>query len=251
MNVFVDYYRHGGHKTRCEALSLALLEAGHTLTMIGPDVHVYDYPALWQGTPDWRAPVHIVMGRSPAVGEWAWYPLGPLGATIANGPEYLMLDPMLDMVPRPAMRSGTLLTMGSMDAVHNTELIMKCVQDRPMTVIVGPQFSRNLVARRDFITVSLPRQKFLGSLAASEFVICGWGQTVFEALYLGCKVLPIACGFGHTLEADRMGPYIYDTRRTIKLLQEGRESWYRDDTLDLKGAMRTVRWIEHIVEGDA
>jgi len=245
MNVFIDYYRHGGHKTRSEALSLTLLEAGHALTMISPDVHVYDYPALWQGPPDWRAPVHIMIGRVPAVGEWAWHPLGERWDRTVTGKEYLIIDGSLDKF-KSTTKSSTVLTMGATDALKNTERLMAQMPDNDMVIVKGPNFGRAVYSdcRHHYMIPALNRDGFLRLLGKSERVICGWGQTVFEALYLGCKVIAISTNFDHTLEASRFGMTIRDAWNTAAGIRAGVQNWHTDDTLDLDGAARTVRWIE-------
>ena len=244
-----------GHETRSGLLIDALLLRGHQMVTRNPDVLILDYPE--EHMPRDHCDVRVVMGCPPvSMLDWAWYPLGDPDHIHAKrmllGAQYIMLDPALKQLAGNTWDlSSFLVTFGGVDGAGHTEIAMDVLSDYRLDIVKGPRCARRIRAASDrpYHTVwqNLSREGFLALLSSRGHVLCGWGQTAFEAYYLGCHVIPVASRPEHKEEAKRLGVVAYDLDLILDHLKHGELPTRRRVSLDLQGAERTAQWIEGMV----
>ena len=228
MRVAFDYLRGPalGHKTRCEILQRELVARGHTIVGLAEakDWRVYDYP-----TPPMAAlePCkRLLMGQLPITAQdYAWHPLGAVAERTMHGPRYIIVDPYNIMtcfaVPKI---SNILITCGGSDPFGLTERLLSALghyadnfhQDprwgisANIGVVIGPNFGREVSVPFGITIYRAPNNTSMCYIMAQyNTVVAAWGGTVFEALALGCHVLPITTQPEHPAEAEILGiPYI-------------------------------------------
>lgn len=243
-----------GHEQRCRVLFEALTARGNEIVNEDEDILVLDYPRDLM--PRDSARIRVLMGCDPIYPtDYAWYPLGPSGPRTLTGHENLILDPELIHHLRgwEAMDEQWLLTMGGGDPQNLTEGIAGALYDVPLTVVLGPLYSGNFTvsSRLHEVRRDLSRTQFLRLLGQHAHVICGWGQTAFEALYLGCLIMPVAHCEEHKLEARRLGVDAHEPQWIVERVSQDIVKGWRRPGLDLGGADRVVSWLEQIYEGES
>jgi len=187
---------------------------------------------------------------------WTWNPLGEPGRHVLTGLQYIILDPWLKRtVPTT---SAILITMGGSDQDHRTEMMMDALRDESCTVVQGPNFGREITTQnsKHMVVRNVERRGMLKLLHQHECVVCGWGQTTFEAIYCGARVLPVSDDPQHHEEAERFkmlsGVYGWmNVQHTMdawsKLRRQKQGAFYPPmdkGVFDLNGAARTADWIE-------
>lgn len=217
MRVRLDYLNDDtvlGHKIRCEILAQELRARGHEITDRDPHWLVVDYPSDFTAR-EHAAPMgaqRLLMGMLPQEPEdWAWHPLHLSYPRTLTGSKYLLLDANIKKLvewPKPKSKQ-LLISMGGYDGWRLTEKLIEGARATRATVVVGPNFGRTLEAFDIDLVVAPTHAKMLNLLDDHQRVICGWGQTAFEALALGCRVVPVVQSNEHADEASIYGlPYV-------------------------------------------
>jgi len=99
--------------------------------------------------------------------------------------------------------------MGGYDGWKLTEKLIESARATTATVVVGPNFGRTIETPDANLIVAPTHTEMLDLLNDHQNVICGWGQTTFEALALGCRVVSVVQSNEHADEASIYGlPYV-------------------------------------------
>jgi spore coat polysaccharide biosynthesis predicted glycosyltransferase SpsG len=248
MKVAFDYLQGPalGHRTRCEILQRELIARGHCI--VEPwdkqkDWLVWDYPCVPHATTV-VGYKRLLMGQLPqAPNDYAWHPLGAEAERTMHGPQYIMLDkPSYTWSPSRNM----LITCGGSDPFGLTEkLLVALGHHQECGVIIGPNFGRALTVPEHWTRYDgLNSAGVTRTMSFYETLICAWGQTVFDALAMGTRVLPITTQPEHPAEAEILGiPYItrYHDFTDDTLLFRAIKSNFG---MDYQGATRVVEQIE-------
>lgn len=201
------YFRDSGHETRSTALAGALREleaqvecfpvAGESdIPELGDfPLTVMDLPEwlMLRATWDWKGGKLVAMGYRPRRADLVWHPLGPPSDTpVLRGREYLILPPDLQSVYffREGFDVDLLVYFG---AAHRW-------WKQYGGGVRFPQDWRVLV-----VESRMDREDFLRMLAKTRRALLGWGQTVFEASFLGTPVVVVADKAEHVTESWRFG----------------------------------------------
>lgn len=248
MKIRFDYCKGPvlGHKMRCEILMAEMRERGHEIVRMDDDVYISDTPDV--------AGIGVWINPTSSSTPYYWRPLGEPGPDTLTGAQYLILDPALEKHRRKEedkIADEILVTMGGADEDRCTELVLDALKDsqRDVTVIQGPNFGRTIGPRSHRQVVhTCERDTFLRYLATRPNVICGWGTTTFEALYLGATVLPIVRSQAQQNESSNFAPgrarYPMEAWDYLRQRRESEILAPSPYKFDLLGAQRTADWIE-------
>ncbi len=234
-----------GHRRRCEILRQALIDAGHDISEVGRsnDWLVVDYPPE-DFPPGIKLGRRLVMGVEPIENnDWGWHPLASVAKDrMLVGREYLILDPRLENFKgEPVKQGSVLITCGGADPYHITEKLIELLPGG--NVVIGPNFGRKVNIPVPFIRFGgLGYEEMMLELARHETVVCAWGMTVFEALALGARVIPITFNEVFAAEARALGITAYPVGDIPAILPAGEQI-----EVDLRGAQRTVRFMEEVL----
>ncbi len=254
MRVRLDYLNDDtvlGHKIRCEILAQELRARGHEITDRDPHWLVVDYQSEFTAR-EHTAPTgaqRLLMGMLPQEPEdWAWHPLHLPQPRTLTGKEYLILDPSIKkLAERPTPKPKKLLiSMGGYDGWKLTEKLIEGAGEKVSTVIIGPNFGRTIETSNINLVIASNHQSMLRLLGEHVYVICGWGQTVFEALALNCQVVPIVQSNEHADEASIYNiPYV--TRANIAKVWSILDKYMAWPAMKppLFGAERVVEFMEN------
>jgi hypothetical protein len=254
MKVAFDYL-YGpvlGHRVRCEVLQEQLSVMGHRLVSADSEYDwlVVDYPA--NSIPEANGNRRLLMGTIPSrTGDYGWHPLGPIANYTLHGTQYIIIDPKLQAYKNDEVKDGILITCGGADPFGTTERLLELLADEiNVDVIVGPNFGRDIVVPKNCLRYdTLSHSGMAQIMAGYKTVIAAWGNTVFEALALGARVIPITTQPEHPAEARALGiPYIkreclYD----YTIAHELAGAPYCDYGIDFLGARRVVEFMEYVV----
>jgi len=270
MKVAFDYLAGPvlGHKQRCLILKDALVACGHEIVdrNKAKDWLVYDYPYvtamsrfsvarqgnIWNGTvpdPAIRGARRLFMGQYPrGINAYAWHPLGQHATHTLTDASYIMVDPYIKQLYATPKTKALLITCGGADPYHLTErLVARLGTQAAVTLIIGPNFKRAMSVPVLWDTYYEPaHHTMLRVMAQHETIICAWGQTAFEAIALGAKVLPVLTTPEHILEAERLAIASYLTRFDSFRQIDKRLSQLLDDSygIDMYGVYRLIAMME-------
>lgn len=265
----------GGHRMRCEALEKCLVERGHEIVDEDADLLIVDHLPEVSAWDIWAKstnsePVCVVMGQHGNVkgeirfgfgdswkykagegGLFGWFPLGEPFLTTLTGYQYIILDSKLEKYKPLPKNKNILITMGAADQDHNTEMLLSATEQN-LTVIQGPGFNRQIKKRHagQRVLREPNRDMFLKALATHEIIVCGWGQTMFESLYLGASVVAIPTNPSHTNELYNGILWGFTPFEVWGMLRKhtAKLDARKVKCLDLDGATRTAEWMEMLVE---
>ena len=237
-----------GHKRRCESLMQVARECGHQIVDDEPDWLIVDYPT--SQVPAWDGyKRRLLMGTLPQVDtDYAWHPLGKPGKHTLTGIEYLILDPKLELYKKHPKRNWFFVTCGGADPLNLTPRLLRLLPTDTKVyyncVVIGINFQHKIEIPDGWQVLYAPDStKMLDNMAQYRTVICAWGNTAFEASYLGCRVLPIPTCVEHVSEILRFGlePVLLDQLDLLpqKLLEPARYV-----SVDLLGAKRLLRALD-------
>lgn len=240
-----------GHKMRCEVLEDALLRRGHQIVSpCDADWNIVDYPsATLETLPVRGSGQRLVMGCYPLdARDHAWHPLAAPRARTMTGYQYLLLDTSLAGLYGTYPDISLTLTCGGQDPFRLTEKLLEILPGGNNHVVIGPGFDREITVPSGWWVHYAPTHRSLCKLMArSRAVVCAWGQTAIEALYLRPKVAALALYPEHLQEADLLGVEV-----CLKEHPEGVLNLL-DKTidyipLDLRGGNRVVDYLEKHLE---
>jgi len=231
---------------RCAILEKELSARGHTVVGLDEtkDWLVYDYPTLPTTAP--TGCKRLLMGMLPITpDDYAWHPLGAVADRTMRGARYIMLaKPSYTWSPS----RNILITCGGSDPFGLTEKLLPVLENKQECgVIIGPNFGRAITVPEHWTRYDgLNSAGVARTMSFYETLVCAWGQTVFEALALGVRVVPITTQPEHPAEAKVLGiPFI--DRATLydyaleRLLKTTPRSNYG---IDYQGATREVEQLE-------
>lgn len=249
MKVTLDYLTGPvlGHKRRCEILKKVLVAHGHEVGQFDePDWLVVDYPKE-QFPKRASCKFRMVMGVLPLEkDDWTWHPLAVSTANTLTGVSWLILDSKLADYRDHSKRDEVLVTCGGADPFHLTEEIIKLI--KPDAVIIGPKFNRPMEISSDVVVYAAPEyEQMMGILASYKTIVCSWGTTVFESLYLGAKVYPITLSSDHMEEAHHLGIMVLrkESIHKLSIWMDETSSWdIERPPIDLLGAARLCSFME-------
>ena len=256
MKVTLDYLTGPvlGHKRRCEILRKVLVDRGHKVNNYGyygygfydDDWSVVDYPKD-QFPKRVKCHNRLVMGILPQEeGDWAWHPLAIPTVNTLTGASWLILDPKLGDYRDHPKRDEVLVTCGGADPFHLTEQILSLIHVD--AVVIGENFNRHIEVPMNTTFHYYPSSyNMMEILSSYRTIVCTWGTTVFESLYLGAKVYPITLSDDHADEAFRLGTMFIRKESIGKLPDWMKETnhWNIDRPLiDLLGAERLCKFME-------
>lgn len=250
MRVVLDYLTGPvlGHQRRCELLRQALEEAEHTIVPADSphDWYVWDYPTApppYSGL-GWR----LLMGQV-AQGEqdWGWHATHAAAPRTLTGAAYLIVDPDIRKLHYPVRRRGTLVSFGGADPYQLTEAwlgLASAKLEAPLTIVVGPNYQRVIPWPAGYTVAQTPTpQQMLAYMAQHRNVLCAWGNTAFEALACGCRVVAVAQSVAQAEEADCLGvPYV--TKNTLAYATHYFQKTLIRIRVDTEGVQRIVRFME-------
>ncbi len=260
MRVRFDYLQGPvlGHKRRCETFRQVLEEHGNSIVDSNPDFLIVDYPEESIPEPIDQTP-RLLMGTLPRYPQdYAWHALGPHHAQTLTGREYLILDPQLLNYKDSPKTGGLLITCGGADPYLLTELLLSqevLFDFTDVAVILGPGFGRSVNVPTSVKTfTSLNYNAMLKVMSSYHQIICAWGTTTFEAMYLGAHVIPIVLTKDHQDEAKRLKcSYVTqeNAQSAFTLVKRGvghlpAHHLSVDYGIDLDGASRLCLWLEAI-----
>jgi hypothetical protein len=263
MRVQFDYLDNGtvlGHKARCLILQQALVERGHTIVTEKPNWLVCDYPNAESviNKPIPAGAQRLVMGLEPQAPEdWSWHALHAPMPRMLTGEQYLILNPYIrtlnaEYSTSTPVQYELLITMGGADPFYLTEKALAYLENHTykhittspvITIVIGPNFKRDIVvpARYRVLTAPSPTE-LLTEMHAHSAVLCGWGNSSFEALALGRKTVSVVQSNEHANEAALLDAS-YVTRNNFTnaftLLPKA-----KDVNIDGCGAQRVVDFME-------
>lgn len=233
-----------GHKRRCEVLMQVARECGYQIVDSNPDWLIVDYPSGQIPTWDGHSR-RLLMGILPQVAtDYAWHPLGAPGTHVLTGIQYLVLDPKLALYKQREKRNWFFVACGGADPLNLTPRLLKLLPTDSEVyyncVVIGPNFQHEITAPTGWQVLHAPdNAKMLEHMVQYRTVVCAWGNTAFEASYLGCRVLPIPTCDEHIAEILRFGlkPVLPTQLHTLpeRLLEP---AWYVK--VDLLGAKRLL-----------
>ena len=249
MKVIFDYLPGPvlGHKMRCEILKRALLDRGHEIVTTGArDWLIYDYPTM--PTEPAMGYKRLLMGQQPyGMGDYAWHPLGDAGKRIMTGAEYIIVEPDIAKLRQSHKPLNILVTCGGSDPFELTPVLLGALRlSANCGVIIGPNFKYDVYAPPNWKSYLAPDHNTLLSIMNQyDTVVAAWGGTVFEALALGCKALPITTQPEHPQEAKKLGiAYLERTDAFANLNARISNLPRKDYNIDAMGAERTVMQME-------
>jgi hypothetical protein len=241
-----------GHAARCNLLREELLQRGHIIVnkLGASDWLVVDYPPDQLPAPKSETR-RLLMGHQPVYFfDYAWHPLGSAGERVLTGAQYIIVDPAIAEFPPKywANRNPLLITCGGADPFHLTEKLIEMLKSSYVTgVIIGPNFNRAVRVPDNWSVYENVRSAHM-PLVLSDYrdIIATWGNTVFEGLAVGARVIPITTQPEHPAEARKLRmPFIqrehlYDYA-LARLLATAPHSNYG---VDGRGVYRVVDWLE-------
>ncbi len=241
-----------GHKRRCEILMQTARAMKHQIVDHDPDWLVVDYPSNQLPTWDGHSR-RMMMGVLPQnESDYAWHALGPKAERTLHGAEYLILDPKLADYKKKPKYNRFFVACGGADPLNLTPQILPLVPadtfEYDSCFVIGPNFKHEFEYPHGWHIMHAPSPAvMLDYMACFSTVICAWGNTAFEASYLGCRVFAIPTCEEHIDEIKCFGlePILPTELATLpkRLLESVKQV-----KLDLDGAKRILQFMAKLKE---
>jgi hypothetical protein len=257
-----------GHRRRCELLMTEMQRRNHSVLDLATDDcdigceaphdwYIADFPRqieLPELPRDFSYRRRLIMGDYPRLADdWAWHPLGEARERTMVGPYYLLVHPSLASLVKLPKERDLLITYGGAGSRELAEWLLGVSidwlrgQTLTYSVMCAPTSYQPTQTRRRLVYRPTTYGEAMAVLSDHRYVLCAWGQTVFEALASEAYVIPVASKEQHFEEAARLGLHCVkigdDAGLRAELEQIGERTM---PFVDTQGATRVAQVLERI-----